>query len=35
MVMSNQESQVNIISNPEEASEDRGPLVEDSELDHR
>jgi len=33
MVMSNQESQVNIISNPEEASEDRGPLVEDSELD--
>ena len=33
MDMSNRESQMNIISNPEEASEDRGPLVEDSELD--
>jgi len=33
MAMSNQESQLNIISNSEEASEDRGPLVEDADLD--
>ena len=33
MVMSNQEPQLNILSNSEEASEDRGPLVEDADLD--
>jgi len=33
MVTPDQRSQVNIISNPAEASNDRGPLVEDEELD--
>jgi hypothetical protein len=34
MVTSGKESKVNIISEPSESSEDRGPLVEDDDLDH-
>ena len=33
MVTSGKESQVNIIGDPSESSEDRGPLVEDDDLE--